>query len=145
MQKMKRHHLITTLTIISLLTSNFVNAQIKVQSSVWDSHTQEPIPYCYITVINGTENTIANADGKFIINTSSLSDSLFIFRIGYHKKTIAIKDIIEDVKIYLQPQSIELLAVTISANNENIYDIVSKCRKVLQKSKRTRYQKKIIV
>jgi formylglycine-generating enzyme required for sulfatase activity/uncharacterized protein YcgL (UPF0745 family) len=130
------------LTIILLMTCGFVNAQVKIQSSVWDAQTLEPISYCQIAIKHSNESTIANSDGKFVLYTNIISDSLIVFSMGYQKKAFALKDITEETKIYLQPQAFELLAITISANNDYIYDIVSKCRGILQKNK-SKYQAKV--
>jgi len=65
-----------TLIIILLLVCNFLNAQIQVVSSVWDALTNEPLPYCNITIKDKNEGAITNADGKFILNIKSLSDSI---------------------------------------------------------------------
>ena len=124
-----------TLIIILLLVCNFLNAQIQVVSSVWDALTNEPLPYCNITIKDKNEGAITNADGKFILNIKSLSDSIVISYLGYAKRVMAIKDVMEDAKIYLQPKGIELFAITITAESDFFYDIISKCRKNLQKSK----------
>ena len=139
---MREHFQKILFTIFLLITCVFASAQVKIQSSVWDAQTNEPVSYCQIVVKNSNESTIANIDGKFVINANSFSDSLIVFSLGYKRKTIAIIDIVETTKIYLQPQITELLAVTVYANNDYIYDIVSKCRNNLQKSK-SGYQAKV--
>jgi len=132
---MSKYHLKIIVIIISLMACTFLNAQVQVQSSVWDTLTQKPLPYCNIVIKNRNDGAITNADGKFILNAKYLSDSLLVSYLGYAKRTIAVKDVRENDKIYLQPQSIELLGVTVTSESDYFYDIVSKSRKNLQKNK----------
>ena len=121
--------------IIPLLTCILLNAQVQVRSSVWDAETQQPLPYCNIILKNSTEGAITNADGRFILNAKSMSDSVLFYYIGYAKKIMTVKDIMENDKIYLQPQSIQLLSVIITPSADFFYDMILKCRLNLQKSK----------
>ena len=72
--------------IILLFACIFLNAQVQVKSSVWDAETQQPLPYCSIVLKNSNEGAITNADGRFILNAKSLSDSVLVYYIGYAKK-----------------------------------------------------------
>ncbi|MCB2194453.1 MAG: DUF5686 and carboxypeptidase regulatory-like domain-containing protein [Bacteroidetes bacterium] len=80
--------------IFLLLLSFFLSpgnnslAQItKVRGSVFDSETNEPVPFANITFKNSSIGTITNMDGEYFLETRENYDSLVVSFVGYKPQT----------------------------------------------------------
>lgn len=82
---MRQFYLIHILLLsIFLSLGNFSLAQItKVRGSVFDSETNEPVPFANITFKNSSIGTITNMDGEYFLETRENYDSIVVSFVGY--------------------------------------------------------------
>jgi len=93
-----------------------------IRGIVHDAQNGEPVPYVVITVIETSRRTISNIDGYFVLVNEPIGEGkLTLQRIGYALDTITYKNNSGDnpvINIQLNPSTIVLEGVTISANAE---------------------------
>jgi len=88
------------------------------QGIVYCKTEQKPIEFANISVKNTPTGTTTDALGKFKIEIAREKQTVIIVsHINYHKKEIVINDSLlsQNLKIYLEPKSIQLSDVVISA------------------------------
>ncbi|MES2747452.1 MAG: carboxypeptidase-like regulatory domain-containing protein, partial [Bacteroidota bacterium] len=86
-----------------------LSAQIK--GVVKDSISGKPIPFVSIWSENQNIGTTSEEDGTFTINTNENSKKIIFSALGFEKKTVKIKDVVE---VKLHPTDIQLDEVVIS-------------------------------
>jgi hypothetical protein len=121
-------------TTIFLLCFVLTQAQTTINAIVKSSLSNEPLPYCNISVKSSSIGTITNFDGYFVLKTISSRDSVFISYLGYETLGGTAAEFANVNEIYLNPASYKLSEVTIVAEDEYLYFIVNECRKKLLNS-----------
>ncbi len=116
------------LTASALLASAILGAQ-EYSATVIDSKTGDPIPFA--TVQTGEHSgTVTNSEGVFSISESQvarLKDSIFISSMGYSKVGILVGPD-SPTTLSLDPKTIELGSVFISANPLEVKEIIAKVK-----------------
>ena len=119
-QKLKLAFLLVGLTAITQAFSQSITA------TIYDAETKEPLPFCTVGLEGKSTGTVANAEGKFILGSESLSsgDILVINHIGYeiYKKPASETN----SEIYLQQVSISLNEISIYSKDLTAKDIIEK-------------------
>jgi hypothetical protein len=91
------------------------HSQQSFQGSILDSKTKSPIPYASIKVRNKNTQSIANADGRFLLPPDhfSIRDTLIISCVGYLPKSVPVRALGILPVIKLDPVIFQLTAVDI--------------------------------
>jgi len=110
-------------------------SQVNITGFVKDLQTNEPLAYCNVSVPGTSKGTITNSDGVFSIKSVLDKDVLVFSYLGYESKTMLVSDLQKNKYVFLQKNSYLLKEVEIHADNDYLYDIFSKSRKVLQKNR----------
>lgn len=106
----------------SLLFSAFLFGSItgKIQGTVTDEKTQEPIPYANVVISNTDMGAATDAEGNFfILNVPPGTYTVEVSYVGYETKKIV--DVIVEynkaarLQVSLMPSSIELSSVTVTS------------------------------
>jgi erythromycin esterase-like protein len=85
-----------------------------ISGNLFNSATNEPIPYAHLVYMNSEIGSISELDGSFKLYRSKFYDSLKISSIGYKTRIISIEDLrINQGIISMEPDIIELNGVTI--------------------------------
>ncbi len=78
------------------------------------TNTNEGIPFAAIALQNRPTGTTADADGRFTLTTTQLSDSLIVQSLGYRNRTVALtKELAQTVDIQLLPAATSLQEVRV--------------------------------
>lgn len=86
------------------------HAEIK-EISVYDSKSNNPIPYATVRFFKTLGGTYTNSEGVFLIS-SEFTDTLLISSIGYLSKKVVLLDLVNNV-VYLEPHVLELSPITV--------------------------------
>jgi hypothetical protein len=129
----------------------FVHAQenTTITGGVFDEKTGQPLFAASVYYSHNQGGTITNAEGEFIINKITDSDSLFFSYIGYITKKYSVNDL--PPKIFLEQSAISLSEAVIIPRNSNKlvkqlwnkYDKIYKEEKKNQKKESTFYYRQI--
>lgn len=109
----------TLLLIISLIAINISFGQkVKLTGMILDSNTNLPLPYATIELYSLKTGTIADKNGKFILEIASSdieSDTINFSYLGYKKVKISIKDYLKSEQtIVLKENFVELEEVKVT-------------------------------
>lgn len=107
------------LGIILLITSNLTFSQTK--GVIYNSETNEKIPYVNIWIENENIGTTSNENGEFIIDNSK-GELLILSSLGYESERVDLLNV--PAKIYLVPKMLELDEVFISSKKEKHEKII---------------------
>ena len=111
-----------------LLASYFLFAQeTKINGMVYDVQTREPLPFVNMKYIGVNVFTTTDVDGKFILSTTTPSDTLMISYVGYKTKKIRIqKNATVSKNIGLEPDEVALQEVIILPGENPAHRILRK-------------------
>lgn len=107
----------TFLVILMQLTAVLSFGQMtKIRGIVFDSETNEPIPFVNIILDGTSVGTITDFNGAYFIESRIGSDSILISYLGYlpTKKKITANSF-QEINIKLEPENVELDEISISA------------------------------
>jgi hypothetical protein len=100
---------------------------------VEDSKTNEPLPYCSISIKGTQKGTITNGEGVFSIPVNLNTDTLIFSYVGYDTQKIPSKWVYQNKVVFLKGKDVLLQEVTIHATDDFLYTILDQCRKNLLK------------
>lgn len=103
-------------------------SQYIIKGWVRDSRTNDPLPYCSISIKGTKKGTITNSEGSFSISAALTTDTLMFSYLGYMPQTIPAKFLIRNNTVSLVYQEIFLQEVTVHSTNDFLYEILEKCR-----------------
>ncbi len=95
---------------------------IKLNGTVIDKKSGDPLPYVNIVVKNRPVGTITNSDGNYIFNLPHhlMEDTLVFSFLGYDREYYAVKALVEEFKtITLNPLSIRLKEIKVTYTDPN--------------------------
>jgi len=118
---------------IFIFFSIFSFSQTIIKGLVKDSKTNEPLPYCSISIKGTQIGAITNGEGVFSISGNLNTDTLIFSYVGYVTQKIPLKEIYQSKAVMLKRKDILLQEVTIHANDDFLYEILDQCRKKLLK------------
>lgn len=119
-------HILSSLFIVVCSWAFAVDESLN--GTVYDADTKEPLPFTNI-VIEGTHNgTVANVDGQFVLDLSTVQGSDFIVfsYVGYESQKISVTDLMQTDAIYMKPATLGLNAVAVYSKELNADDILEK-------------------
>jgi hypothetical protein len=94
-----------------------VLGQKVIEGKVLEVHSNTPISYVNIGIVNSAVGTISNEDGTFVINITEahLSDTITFSALGYVRKSIPVRLFHENggIRIFLKPRETILKEVTV--------------------------------
>jgi hypothetical protein len=104
------------LVVLFLFMSFSIQAQFQIIGVVKDASTNFPLPFANISSPLGA-NTISDADGKFILQSTQFLSEITVSFIGYSTKKIAIATNKTYYQIYISQAANDLNEVVISNKN----------------------------
>jgi hypothetical protein len=95
------------------------NEQHILQGSIFDQHTQQPLPYCAVQLKHSFEGCITDKSGRYYmeLDEDDAQDTLIISMLGYETDTVSVNHLLPwtDYKIYLKPVSFPIPGVEINS------------------------------
>ena len=88
------------LFFIVVLFPIFIFSQEKISGIIIDGITNKPLPFATVTT-NTNFVLLADMDGKFSLNLTSLMNEFKISYVGYSHKTIPITDTFIKIKLFV--------------------------------------------
>lgn len=103
------------LAIACLVIVTYSSAQT-VTGVLLDNDTKQPVPYVNIGIPLKNVGTVSDADGRYKVQLSEeyLLDTIQISSVGYQTQLIPVKDLMNMSVVHLQPETVELVEVTVS-------------------------------
>ncbi|MFM7857146.1 MAG: carboxypeptidase-like regulatory domain-containing protein, partial [Flammeovirgaceae bacterium] len=99
-------------TILSFYTKN-IDAQ-KLDITLLDSTTNEPVSYAHISILNNKTGTYSNEKGQFAVNLDGLPLKIEISHLSYNRKIIDIDKSSSTIIFYLTPSVTMLPEISVS-------------------------------
>ncbi len=97
----------------------------KIRGKVYDSQTNEPLPYVNVSFKGLTIGTITSESGEFFLESRTASDTLVVSFVGYQPKRIAIKKgVYQELNVKLEPEAIEIAAVIVKPGESQANRII---------------------
>ncbi len=124
----------TYIIIILSLLPFYTWAQHTIKGKIVEADTKEPVAYSNVFNLTIKNGVISNADGDFSIQAQSLNDTIVISYIGFEKQYLTAKQLKNTGIVALKKKVYELHEIEVYSNNDYLYDILSKCRKIIKKS-----------
>lgn len=91
---------------------------VQMSGTVRDAKTGKPLAQVAVSAQGGYQTTVTNADGVFTIKTPKVPRSLIFSHLGYQTSVIPMSEgMLTNLKVRMQPSSIMLSEVLVSANN----------------------------
>jgi hypothetical protein len=113
------------LIAIFLLFSTSLWAQFTIRGKVSDAETGDPIAFANVILKGTTTGITTDFEGNYIIQTSSLSDSLVVSYLGYTSQSKVLLDQPEQVlNFQLRPTAFELDAFVFEAGENPAFEII---------------------
>jgi hypothetical protein len=111
-------------SIIFLMCFLTAPAQIyTISGVVVDSLSKDPLPFVNIVLDNGPGGGISDLDGKFLIESSQIPQTISLSYVGYTKKTIALNGQFR-VRVDLAPAAFQLNEVVILPGDNPAHRII---------------------
>ena len=118
------------------MTNVFAQESSKTISSViFDSLTQDVLPYAGVYNVRSAKGTASNDYGQFILPIARIGDSILISFIGYEDKYIVVGDTWPE-KIHMSRSAELLEVVKIKADNAYLYDLIYDSKRSVSSAKR---------
>lgn len=104
-------------TIVVVVLIAFLDISVNAQRVVklLDGITNNPIPHAHIRYLKTNKGTVTNEPGEFEISEQAEEDSLEISHIGYDRKIVSSKKLVNGDSLYLIPNIILLDEVHVYA------------------------------
>jgi len=116
MKRNFEHLVLQALAIILLLATNATAQITKVRGVVFDSETNDPIPFVNVLFKGTSVGTTTDFNGAYFLESKESSDSLVISYIGYKPTTRKInRNSFQEINVKLEPENIELEEISIEA------------------------------
>ena len=101
---------------------------------ILDADTKEAIPYVPVNVEETQKYSLTKNDGSFLIDElCEKFNTLYISYLGYRDTTFTFNQDVENARIYLKKESLELGEVTITAQKRKVEGTVSISQKTVNK------------
>lgn len=124
-------------SFLVILLMLFTAIQTKAQSSekkriisatILGKDTEKSLPFTTIYNKRLATGTASNLEGYFVLPNNRLGDTIIISYLGYQDEEIIVTKDFPDI-IYLNPRSSVLDQIVVVADDDYLYDLVSKLRK----------------
>lgn len=121
-----------TLQLVLLFLSVFplFAADTTITGLVLDVETKAPMPFTSVAVSGRSIGTISNAEGRFVLNLTGVSesDTIAFSHVGYQTLRVTCAQLRGKDRIYLQPAAVTLSEVAIYARQLTAEEIVERVR-----------------
>ena len=115
----------TYVLLILLIAQLSWGQETTVSGKVTDAMSGDPIPYANVLFKGTTIGTTTDFDGKFLIKTSSPTDSLLASYIGYHSKVKSVKKgSTQVINFQLEEDVISLKEVVVLSGENPAFEIL---------------------
>ncbi|MBN2746804.1 MAG: carboxypeptidase-like regulatory domain-containing protein [Bacteroidales bacterium] len=132
--------------IIYILLFVFINTSAqqteKFSGKVVDKETKQPLAFCNIRISGTNTGTITNEQGVFVLHYYNPSDIIEFSYIGYKQKRLNVNTILQKSQIELEKEISTLNEFSVVADDDFLYEIVTKCRRTIL-SNRAQLQSKV--
>jgi len=107
-------HIYFAFFALLIFATSAIGQITKIRGKVIDASTKEPVAYVNVSFKGTGVGTITSEIGEFFIETRTAKDSLSVSFVGYTPQQVKIrKGVYQEVKIELEPESIELAGVVV--------------------------------
>ncbi|MBN1118461.1 MAG: carboxypeptidase-like regulatory domain-containing protein [Bacteroidales bacterium] len=114
---------------------------LKIRGVVYDKETNEPVSFASIGLNDNVSGTISDINGEFYLEKHSNADSIHVSFLGYKTTIIPIrKGGYNDLKIYLEPENIELEEVVVTPGENHAHKVLRNIRKNKEKNRMSNLQ-----
>jgi len=120
------------LALLLFLIPFLAFSQSQIQGIVLDATNKKPLPFTSI-IIDSTNGTLSDLDGKFLLNYTENIEQLTISYVGYTSKNISINSKDKFITIKLSPNIEQLNEILITATENPALQIIRNT--ILNKSK----------
>ena len=98
----------------------------KIEGVLLDQDTKLPLPYANVVVLHKDKGATTNEAGYFLIHNVELkiTDTISFHYIGYQSKSLTVKELQNELPIFLKEEIISLNQFFVFANNHNAEDII---------------------
>ena len=103
--------------VLFIISASPLSAQTLISGTVKDAKTKDPLAFANVNV-SGENGTLTNINGSFSLEISASDTILYISYIGYHSRTINLKNAKKNLEIELSPKT-ELLDQVVISSKEN--------------------------
>ncbi|MDD2530087.1 MAG: TonB-dependent receptor [Bacteroidales bacterium] len=107
--------------LIALVIGGSLFAQHRFEGAVYDSKTNEKLPYVNLIWLNTKKGTSTDSLGNFSINLNPKIKKLVVSYIGYHSDTLLVDKPMANVKVFLNENSTMLRAVSINERKQSSF------------------------
>jgi hypothetical protein len=104
-------------------------AQHLIKGTVLDTH-HKPLPYCSIQLKGTHTGCISNEDGVFVLKYTAIGDSLLFSYLAFKPLALTVAQLIKNPQAILEPDVYELGLTEIKPNDEELYILLSQCRRL---------------
>ncbi|HYC84940.1 MAG TPA: serine hydrolase [Chryseosolibacter sp.] len=110
----------TSLVTALLITVHCCFSQRVLHGRIIGMPGMQPIAFANVGIVNTKVGTMSNADGTFslAVSLSHLDDTVLFSALGFGRKVIPAKDLVDGVTIYLSEKPIALEPVTVEARKD---------------------------
>ncbi|MFB6318607.1 carboxypeptidase-like regulatory domain-containing protein [Saccharicrinis sp. FJH54] len=118
----------SSLQLISSQNNQDVSYRIKIQGTVSDATTKEPLPYVNIFEVRTYDGIISNEQGRYApAELNAVPDDTICFRhIGYKTKRIPLRILLRHPDVYLESNTFNISEVTVFPDKFDPRSIVEK-------------------
>ncbi len=110
-----------SLLLIALVFGSSLFAQKKIEGAVYDSKTNEKLPYVNLIWLNTKKGTSTDSLGNFSLNLDPKIKKLVVSYIGYYNDTLLVDKPMSDVKIFLKENSTMLNTISINERKQSSF------------------------
>ncbi|MGV3538863.1 MAG: TonB-dependent receptor [Rufibacter sp.] len=103
--------------LLSLMLAHHAYAQFTVRGRVLDAYTKEALPGASVQLNQGTDGTLTDSEGRFLLTTSHLPQTVQVSFMGYTAKQMPVQQQ-EFLLVTLSPAANQLNQVVVSASRE---------------------------
>ena len=119
-----------------LLNLALYSQTLKIRGVVYDKGTNEPVSFASVGLNDNSGGTISNINGEFYLEKKSTADSIYVSFLGYKTAKLPVKTGgYNDIKIYLEPDNIELEEVIVTPGENHAHVILRSVKKNKDKNR----------
>ena len=126
--------------LCTVFSCDLIYSQAVVNGVVKDKESGEPLIFCHVWNQSSGNGTISNEEGAYSLKCDR-GDTLTFKYLGFVEHSLVVREVIDDQYILLERDVAMIDQVTITADNEYLYKLVSDCRTRLKADKEPSHAK----
>ena len=132
----------SVLLSIFIIFVSSLYSQINIKITVKDAQTKEALAFCNISVKNTYKGGITNNDGEIQLLIDDTSNTIVtVSYLGYITENISISRLLENPVVLMKKNVFSISEVNVLADDNYLFEILSKCRKHQLKNRYTHSSK----